>query len=174
MFGVHGACPGRGQGAFPVLIRLWCDLSGGGHFHERRYGPARHAWDGEVRELCDRCAVAFVHCERLRVLTPCGFPLLSFGAVVGLASGPTYCPSSPAASSSFMADAAFPEGRKLLALYPVLLFYLSLAWMVLIGFQQGPSAAVSTLPAAAAPVPTPTAETAEVTVNVTRALLGRQ
>ncbi|OSX80996.1 hypothetical protein BU14_0027s0023 [Porphyra umbilicalis] len=78
------------------------------------------------------------------------------------------------ASSSFMADAAFPEGRKLLALYPVLLFYLSLAWMVLIGFQQGPSAAVSTLPAAAAPVPTPTAETAEVTVNVTRALLGRQ
>jgi len=73
-----------------------------------------------------------------------------------------------------MADAAFPEGRKLLALYPVLLFYLSLAWMVLIGFQQGPSAAVSTLPAEAAPVPTPTAETAEVTVNVTRALLGRQ
>eukprot|EP00168_Porphyra_purpurea_P012009 TRINITY_DN3116_c0_g1_i6.p1 TRINITY_DN3116_c0_g1~~TRINITY_DN3116_c0_g1_i6.p1 ORF type:complete len:236 (-),score=76.37 TRINITY_DN3116_c0_g1_i6:142-849(-) len=55
------------------------------------------------------------------------------------------------ASSSFMADASFPEGRKLLALYPVLLFYLSLAWMVLIGFQQGPSAAVSTLPVAAPP-----------------------
>lgn len=42
-----------------------------------------------------------------------------------------------AASSSFMTDARFPEGRKLLALYPVLLFYLSLAWIVLIGFQQG-------------------------------------
>lgn len=41
------------------------------------------------------------------------------------------------ASSSFMTDARFPEGRKLLALYPVLLFYLSLAWIVLIGFQQG-------------------------------------
>jgi hypothetical protein len=38
-----------------------------------------------------------------------------------------------------MTDAKFPEGRKLLALYPVLLFYLSLAWMVLIGFQQGTS-----------------------------------
>lgn len=36
-----------------------------------------------------------------------------------------------------MADAKFPEGRKLLALYPVFLFYLSLAWIVLIGFQQG-------------------------------------
>lgn len=36
-----------------------------------------------------------------------------------------------------MTDAKFPEGRKLLALYPVLLFYLSLAWIVLIGFQQG-------------------------------------
>lgn len=35
-----------------------------------------------------------------------------------------------------MTDAKFPEGRKLLALYPVLLFYLSLAWIVLIGFQQ--------------------------------------
>jgi hypothetical protein len=41
------------------------------------------------------------------------------------------------ASSSFLTDAKFPEGRKLLALYPVLLFYLSLSWMVLIGFQQG-------------------------------------
>lgn len=38
-----------------------------------------------------------------------------------------------------MTDAKFPEGRKLLALYPVLLFYLSLSWIVLIGFQQGPS-----------------------------------
>lgn len=36
-----------------------------------------------------------------------------------------------------MTDAKFPEGRKLLALYPVLLFYLSLSWIVLIGFQQG-------------------------------------
>lgn len=36
-----------------------------------------------------------------------------------------------------MTDAKFPEGRKLLALYPVLLFYLSLAWIVLVGFQQG-------------------------------------
>lgn len=35
-----------------------------------------------------------------------------------------------------MTDAKFPQGRKLLALYPVLLFYLSLAWIVLIGFQQ--------------------------------------
>mmetsp|Transcript_16807 Transcript_16807/g.68740 ORF Transcript_16807/g.68740 Transcript_16807/m.68740 type:complete len:84 (-) Transcript_16807:905-1156(-) len=35
-----------------------------------------------------------------------------------------------------MADARFPDGRKLLALYPVLLFYLSVAWMILIGFQQ--------------------------------------
>ncbi|CDF38627.1 unnamed protein product [Chondrus crispus] len=43
------------------------------------------------------------------------------------------------ASSSFLADARFPEGRKLLALYPVLLFYLSLAWIVLIGFQQSVS-----------------------------------
>lgn len=44
-----------------------------------------------------------------------------------------------------MTDAKFPEGRKLLALYPVILFYLSLAWVVLIGFQQGParSAAVT-------------------------------
>ncbi|CAN8062836.1 unnamed protein product [Agarophyton chilense] len=40
------------------------------------------------------------------------------------------------ASSSFMTDARFPEGRKLLALYPVILFYLSLAWIVLIGFQR--------------------------------------
>jgi len=40
------------------------------------------------------------------------------------------------ASASFMADARFPDGRKLLALYPVLLFYLSVAWMILIGFQQ--------------------------------------
>lgn len=38
-----------------------------------------------------------------------------------------------------MTDAKFPEGRKLLALYPVMLFYLSLSWIVLIGFQQGPS-----------------------------------
>lgn len=45
----------------------------------------------------------------------------------------------PTASSSFMTDAKFPEGRKLLALYPVVLFYLSLTWIVLIGFQQGPS-----------------------------------
>jgi protein YIPF6 len=58
-----------------------------------------------------------------------------------------------AASSSFMTDAKFPDGRKLLALYPVFLFYLSLAWMVLIGFQQGQSA---TTPAAAA-VPPPAA-----------------
>lgn len=35
-----------------------------------------------------------------------------------------------------MTDAKFPEGRKLLALYPVFLFYLSLSWMVLIGFQH--------------------------------------
>lgn len=35
-----------------------------------------------------------------------------------------------------MTDAKFPEGRKLLALYPVFLFYLSLSWIVLIGFQQ--------------------------------------
>lgn len=50
-----------------------------------------------------------------------------------------------AASSSFMTDAKFPEGRKLLALYPVLLFYLSLSWMVLIGFQRGaaPTTAVA-------------------------------
>lgn len=41
------------------------------------------------------------------------------------------------ASSSFMTDARFPDGRKALALYPVLLFYLSLAWIVLISFQQG-------------------------------------
>lgn len=41
-----------------------------------------------------------------------------------------------AASSSFMTDAKFPEGRKVLALYPVFLFYLSLAWMVTIGFQR--------------------------------------
>lgn len=47
--------------------------------------------------------------------------------------------STNIASSSFMTDAKFPEGRKLLALYPVLLFYMSLAWMVLIGFQQGPT-----------------------------------
>lgn len=49
------------------------------------------------------------------------------------------------ASSSFMTDAKFPEGRKLLALYPVLLFYLSLAWIVLIGFQRGsvPNAVVA-------------------------------
>jgi len=40
------------------------------------------------------------------------------------------------ASASFMADARFPTGRKLLALYPVILFYLSLAWMIIIGFQQ--------------------------------------
>lgn len=46
-------------------------------------------------------------------------------------------PESTEASSSFLTDARFPEGRKLLALYPVLLFYLSLAWIVLIGFQQG-------------------------------------
>jgi hypothetical protein len=53
-----------------------------------------------------------------------------------------------------MTDAKFPEGRKLLALYPVFLFYLSLAWMVLIGFQQGhPSPTTAALPAAApAPV----------------------
>lgn len=43
------------------------------------------------------------------------------------------------ASSSFLTDAKFPEGRKVLALYPVLLFYFSLAWIVLIGFQQGTS-----------------------------------
>lgn len=44
-----------------------------------------------------------------------------------------------------MTDAKFPEGRKLLALYPVLLFYLSLSWMVLIGFQRGavPTTAVA-------------------------------
>lgn len=40
-----------------------------------------------------------------------------------------------------MTEARFPEGRKPLALYPVLLFYLSLAWMVLIGFQRGNTAA---------------------------------
>lgn len=76
---------------------------------------------------------------------------------------------SPTASSSFMADAAFPEGRKLLALYPVLLFYLSLAWMVLIGFQQGPSAAVATVPVPASPVATPLPE---VAANITREVLG--
>lgn len=73
------------------------------------------------------------------------------------------------ASSSFMADAAFPEGRKLLALYPVLLFYLSLAWMVLIGFQQGPSAAVATVPVPTTPLATPLPE---VATNLTRELLG--
>lgn len=36
-----------------------------------------------------------------------------------------------------MTDAAFPPGRKSLALYPVFLFYLSLSWIVLIGFQKG-------------------------------------
>lgn len=60
------------------------------------------------------------------------------------------------ASSSFMTDAKFPEGRKLLALYPVFLFYLSLAWMVLIGFQQSPPAAAAAAPAAA-PAATTTA-----------------
>lgn len=59
-------------------------------------------------------------------------------------------PSSPPASSSFMTDAKFPEGRKLLALYPVFLFYLSLAWMVLIGFQQTPPAEAAAAAAAAA------------------------
>ncbi|GAB0491596.1 hypothetical protein MMPV_002850 [Pyropia vietnamensis] len=73
------------------------------------------------------------------------------------------------ASSSFMTDAAFPEGRKLLALYPVLLFYLSLAWMVLIGFQQGPSAAVATVPVPTAPLATPLPEAA---TNITRELMG--
>lgn len=53
----------------------------------------------------------------------------------------SYLPPFPiltryAASSSFMTDAKFPQGRKLLALYPVFLFYLSLSWMVLIGFQR--------------------------------------
>jgi hypothetical protein len=43
-----------------------------------------------------------------------------------------------------MSDAKMPEGRKLLALYPVILFYLSLAWMVLIGYQQGATAAAPT------------------------------
>jgi hypothetical protein len=48
-----------------------------------------------------------------------------------------------------MTDAKMPEGRKLLALYPVLLFYLSLAWMVLIGYQQGAAALAPALPPAA-------------------------
>mmetsp|Transcript_10588 Transcript_10588/g.21326 ORF Transcript_10588/g.21326 Transcript_10588/m.21326 type:complete len:229 (-) Transcript_10588:1229-1915(-) len=41
------------------------------------------------------------------------------------------------AASSFLADGGFPEGKKSLALYPVLLFYAGLSWMVLIGFQRG-------------------------------------
>lgn len=81
----------------------------------------------------------------------------------------TACVPSPTASSSFMADAAFPEGRKLLALYPVLLFYLSLAWMVLIGFQQGPSAAVATVPVPTLPLATPLPD---VAANITREGLG--
>lgn len=54
-----------------------------------------------------------------------------------------------------MTDAKFPEGRKLLALYPVFLFYLSLAWMVLIGFQQsaGSTALPTIAPGVGGPVP---------------------
>lgn len=83
----------------------------------------------------------------------------------------TACLFSPTASSSFMADAAFPEGRKLLALYPVLLFYLSLAWMVLIGFQQGPSAAVATVPVPTVPLAAPLPK---AVANITREVLVRR
>lgn len=54
-----------------------------------------------------------------------------------LTNSSRFCVFAHSASSSFMTEARFPEGRKPLALYPVLLFYLSLAWMVLIGFQRG-------------------------------------
>lgn len=75
-----------------------------------------------------------------------------------------------------MTDAKFPEGRKLLALYPVLLFYLSLAWIVLIGFQQGnkptitspPTTAVS--PPAAAAVPSASPSVLATNPNNTRLL----
>eukprot|EP00172_Hildenbrandia_rubra_P000668 Plantae.Rhodophyta-Hildenbrandia_rubra.ctg13655.p1 GENE.Plantae.Rhodophyta-Hildenbrandia_rubra.ctg13655~~Plantae.Rhodophyta-Hildenbrandia_rubra.ctg13655.p1 ORF type:complete len:188 (+),score=4.37 Plantae.Rhodophyta-Hildenbrandia_rubra.ctg13655:74-565(+) len=67
------------------------------------------------------------------------------------------------ASSSFMTDADFPEGRKVLALYPVFLFYSSLAWMVLIGFQQGASVIPPITPVA----PVTPANGTEVT-NITR------
>eukprot|EP00188_Purpureofilum_apyrenoidigerum_P004074 Plantae.Rhodophyta-Purpureofilum_apyrenoidigerum.ctg44526.p1 GENE.Plantae.Rhodophyta-Purpureofilum_apyrenoidigerum.ctg44526~~Plantae.Rhodophyta-Purpureofilum_apyrenoidigerum.ctg44526.p1 ORF type:complete len:255 (+),score=39.55 Plantae.Rhodophyta-Purpureofilum_apyrenoidigerum.ctg44526:103-867(+) len=65
------------------------------------------------------------------------------------------------ASASFLADARFPTGRKLLALYPVILFYLSLAWMIIIGFQQhsassmGDTSPVTDNGAEATPSPTP-------------------
>jgi hypothetical protein len=40
------------------------------------------------------------------------------------------------AVTAFFADVKLPEGRKLLAVYPVFLFYSGIAWMVLVGFQE--------------------------------------
>ncbi|EME27170.1 uncharacterized protein Gasu_52720 [Galdieria sulphuraria] len=40
------------------------------------------------------------------------------------------------AVTAFFADVKLPEGRKLLAVYPVFLFYSGIAWMILVGFQE--------------------------------------
>mmetsp|Transcript_6089 Transcript_6089/g.10955 ORF Transcript_6089/g.10955 Transcript_6089/m.10955 type:complete len:232 (-) Transcript_6089:57-752(-) len=40
------------------------------------------------------------------------------------------------AAGTFMTDAEIPDGKLGLALYPVMLFYLSLGWMILMAFQQ--------------------------------------
>eukprot|EP00871_Galdieria_phlegrea_P003036 jgi/Galph1/3733/GphlegSOOS_G2437.1 len=40
------------------------------------------------------------------------------------------------AASAFFTDVKLPEGRRVLAVYPVFLFYSGIAWMVLVGFQE--------------------------------------
>ena len=101
---------------------------------------------------------AAITCLILNRFVPHGLAVvLRFVAVVAALAWALF------ASSSFMTDAQFPEGRKALALYPVFLFYSTLAWMVLIGFQQGVTTPLPKEPA------TPTDDT--TITNTTRLAL---
>mmetsp|Transcript_3472 Transcript_3472/g.9497 ORF Transcript_3472/g.9497 Transcript_3472/m.9497 type:complete len:167 (+) Transcript_3472:310-810(+) len=57
------------------------------------------------------------------------------------------------AAASFLSDDEVPDGKLGLILYPAALFFLTLAWMVLMGFQQKAPPMVQ--PPVAVPTPTP-------------------
>jgi len=68
---------------------------------------------------------------------------------------------STLAAATFLSDTNVPPGKLGLSLYPVLLFFLALGWMVLIGFQQhhtntaSPPSSIPPTPALSSSTPTP-------------------
>ncbi|KAA8494772.1 Protein YIPF6 [Porphyridium purpureum] len=101
-----------------------------------------------------------------------------FAVLLIIATVVACCFWSMRAASAYLEDTQLPDGRKTLLLYPVLLFFFCLSWMVLIsssgrvrsrvsGLEQATGLAPAPAPLVIAPTESPTAVPSDMPANTT-------